>query len=178
MTDKVSGILHVRPINITEGAYSNYGGISLAYSVKESGDVKVSLAICSHQDRFNRKRGRQIALGRLNSERAQELVSTFDSSALEFMAAEYFGVKMKIEPKVGSTGEFYVEREKFPLSAVLLLMVRPMVLDLLHREAADHAVQFLEEYTIEDVAIVSYRNGLGWHFGAKTNEVGIGVRVV
>jgi hypothetical protein len=57
---------HVRNV-LDDGTVSNMGGCTFAYKEVDGG-IRVSAALCSNKDNFNRKIGRTIAAGRLHSE--------------------------------------------------------------------------------------------------------------
>lgn len=48
-----------------EGVPTHFGGRTIAWEFPEEGIIRIACAICSRNDRFNRKIGRMIALNRL-----------------------------------------------------------------------------------------------------------------
>ena len=58
-------IRHIRIRNL-DGTYSNGGGATIAF--REAGNgIEYALSYCAPRDNFNRKVGREISIGRLNS---------------------------------------------------------------------------------------------------------------
>ncbi len=168
MTDKVSGVMHVRPISLDNGAIHNKGGLSIAYSVRENGDVRMGVAVCSSEDNFNRRLGRTIATSRLMSSKDQDLVTTIEASVLEFLAQEVLGDDRKIKPERADSGEYFVPRSVFPLTTVLLHGSRPIFIGMIVREFNDlgypvpDVLQNLDSIRIERIG-----NKLGFHFSDK-----------
>ena len=72
--------LHYRVVK--DGQVEGQGGATIVFVTGEEG-VSFAEAYCSHKDNYNRRLGRDIALGRL----AAGVVDEFDGTQEEFLAA-------------------------------------------------------------------------------------------
>lgn len=134
MTNQVSGILHVRAMNVAESdqfEIAGTGGVTLAYSVQPDGSVKTAVAMCSLDDHFNRGLGSKIAIGRLQCSRDIESVATIERETIAFLAKEVLGVDELPTPNKGRHGEYFWHTSDLDVSRLLMTSVKLAAADLL-----------------------------------------------
>lgn len=183
MTKQLSGVLHIRAVDLSgvnKMSGNDYklraeSGITLAYAVEQNGDVDVGIAVCSHEDRFDRKLGAKIATGRLLAERDVNMRQKLDSSALAFASKEFLGVEAYPQPVQGKGGEWFVHESQFPLVKLLLTLAKSVAVDILYSELHKLKLNLRNPVGAENVSIVRFGNAYAFHFEP---ELEIGTLVV
>jgi hypothetical protein len=70
--------MHFRQLNSYDQVSDPRGGATVAFCMVGNSAVKIASAYCSRKEVFDRKLGRAIALGRLETDRQGSLVTQFD----------------------------------------------------------------------------------------------------
>lgn len=146
MTDRVeSGLFHIRALDPNVGVILAHGGVTVAYEVKDNGDVVAAAALCSWEDVFSRQLGRTIAVGRLFTEREQDMRMVYEESVLRHINGGVGPVVSK-----GRSGENYVREADYPLVKVLMMGSKFLLAEAVNINLRDTGMQ---EVTAEDIVI-------------------------
>lgn len=146
MTDKVeSGLFHIRAFDPNSGMILSNGGVTVAYSVRDNGDVVAAASLCSFDDAFDRRRGRLIATGRLFTEREHDMRMVYEESVLRHINGGVGPVVSK-----GRSGENYIRDADYPIAAVLMMGSKYLLAEAVNISLRNTG---MPEVTAEDIVI-------------------------